>query len=206
MWDQPSSTMTQHYALVESLFRKVCHPPLWNSKVNSGNNCVSVYMHEKPPPFIHTFSRKQRKLPRCVNKAPLCAGLHSRSDNVACLPRWPLPAAPGGTYRHLDDAVAEERRVFSKYFDGRMNIFDWQPASFYFLNMFLLSSALTAEHANDAARTPSGVREKPRVNGQLWGRVVHCSKVGQAHQHPHLHIYEWFVFWNWMTVCLCFNC
>lgn len=147
-------------------------------------------MHEKPPPFIHTFSRKQRKLPRCVNKAPLFAGLHSRADNAACLPRWPLPAAPGGAYRHLDDTVAEERRVFSKYFDARMNIFDWQPASFYFLSVFLLSSALTAEHVSHAARAPSGVREKPRVNGQLQGRVVHRSKVGQAHQQPHLHIDE----------------
>lgn len=151
-------------------------------------------MHEKPPPFIHMFSRKQRKLPRCVNKAPLCAGLHSRADNAACLPRWPLPAAPGGAYRHLDDAVAAERCVFSKYFDGRMSIFDWQHASFYFLNMFLLSSALTAERVSDAARAPSGVREKPRVNGQLRGSVVHFSKVWQAHQHPHLHIQECFFF------------
>lgn len=147
-------------------------------------------MHE-PPPFIHTFSRKQRKLPHCVNKAPLCVGLHSRDDNDAYFPRWPLPAAPGGAYRHLDDAVAAERHVFSKCFNGRMTIFDWQPASFYFLNMFLLSSALTTEHVSDtAARAPSGVREKPRVNGLLWGRVVHCFKVGQAHQHPHLHTHE----------------
>lgn len=63
--------------------------------------------------------------------------------------------------------------------------------SFYFLNMFLLSSALTAEHVGDAAGGLSGFGgAKPRIDRQLQGRVVHCAKVGQAHQHPHLHIYE----------------
>lgn len=136
-------------------------------------------MYEKPPPFIHTLSRKQRKLPRCVNKATLCAGHHSRADNAARLPRWPLPAAPVGAYRHLYDALAEERCVFSKYFDVRMNIFDWQPASFYFLNMFLLSSALTAEHVSDAASDPSGVREKLRVTGQLRGGLCTVLRWGR---------------------------